>query len=122
MARVVELASHDLRASWRGGGLVDMDANAVTAAIMAAARGLDVRLADHAVVMARVGKQTGTIDQAAGRGITPERYAAKLQRGVQTASVTGATNGRLLPDIWTGIVSIAQSRGRACTRRVGYVA
>jgi len=63
VARVIGLASHDLRTAWRGNSLIDADVATVTAAITAAARRLDVRLADHAVVMARVTGQVGKIRQ-----------------------------------------------------------
>jgi len=63
VARVIELAVHDMRGAWRGNSLIDADVATVTAAVMAAARRLDVRLADHATVMARVTGQLGKIRQ-----------------------------------------------------------
>src|SRR5262245_50679595 len=44
VARVIELATHDMRGAWRGNSLIDADVATVTAAITAAARRLDVRL------------------------------------------------------------------------------
>jgi len=63
VARVIELATHDMRGAWHGNSLIDADAAAVTAAVTGAARRLDIRLADHATVMTRVSGQVGKIKQ-----------------------------------------------------------
>src|SRR5262249_53736869 len=91
--RLVKVVLHDRRALHRGGGLLNTDVATVTAAITAAARRLDVRLADHAVVMARVSGQVGKIRQrveASRQNGTLQGFNTEFRRRRLLAQRTGA--------------------------------
>jgi hypothetical protein len=101
VARLIELTTHDMRGAFRGGGLIDAPLPIVEAAILAAARRLDVRLAQHSAVMAKVGGQVGKIAErvegarqsGAMAGFNAEfklRRKEAMKRGARFPSYGGA--------------------------------